>query len=56
MLPIVIWLVKHVVAPLLIYMIVSAYAISLGVDPTLATIIAAACGFGTLVVTFKFGF
>ena len=49
-----VWLVKHLVVPVLIYMIVSSWSISHGVDSYTANIIGAACAFGTFIVTFKF--
>ena len=52
---IVFWLVKHVLAPILIYMVVSSWSISQGVDPTIGNIIGAAAAFGTIIVSFKIG-
>jgi hypothetical protein len=46
------FLIKHAFVPLFIYMAVTAYAISSGVDPIIANIIGGACGFGTIVVSF----
>jgi hypothetical protein len=52
---IVFFLVKHVLAPILIYMVVSSWSIAQGVDPTIGNIIGAAAAFGTIVVSFKIG-
>ena len=52
---IVFWLVKHVLAPILIYMVVSSWSISQGVEPTIGNIIGAAAAFGTIIVSFKIG-
>ena len=49
------WLVKHVLAPILIYMVVSSWSIAQGVDPTVGNIIGAAAAFGTIIVSFKIG-
>lgn len=49
---ILVWLIKHVFAPLIIYMVVTAFAISNGVDPTISNIIGGACGFGSIVISF----
>ena len=51
----VVWLVKHVLAPIIIYMVVSSWSIIQGVDPIIGNIIGAAAAFGTLVVSFKIG-
>ena len=49
------WFVKHVFAPILIYMVVSSWSIAQGVDPTIGNIIGAAAAFGTIYVSFKIG-
>ena len=48
-------LVKNLIIPVATYMIVSSWAIAQGVDPTLANMIAAACGFGSIILMVRFG-
>jgi len=48
--------IKHALIPLFIYMGVTSYAITSGVDATIANIIGAACGFGTVVIMIKIPF
>jgi hypothetical protein len=48
------FLIKHVFVPLFIYMVVTSFAISNGVDATIANIIGGACGFGTVIISIKF--
>jgi len=47
------WCIKHIFAPLIIYMVVTSFAISNGVEPIISNVIGAACGFGTIVISFK---
>jgi hypothetical protein len=41
-----IWLVKHVIAPLSIYIFVSLWSICLGADSAIANILGVSAGFG----------
>ncbi|MFH0832461.1 MAG: hypothetical protein V1900_01925 [Candidatus Aenigmatarchaeota archaeon] len=43
-----VWLAKKILPGIIIYMVVSSWAVSQGVDPTVANIIGAAAGFGTI--------
>lgn len=44
------WLIKKVLPGIIIYMFVSWFAVSLGVEPTTAIVIGAAAAFGEIIL------